>query len=92
MQYGTCTIQPTKIDFSSEELCDMIYRCGLNKLNQFAAFLAIHFRHARENPKLLDLLRNLDQVTFTGLPLEREEEDFALQKKIRLVVSNIAFS
>lgn len=87
IQHGSCTIQPSKIDFSSSELVDMIRRCGLNQLKQFPTFLAVHLRNARENPKLLAMLRSLQRVTYSGLPLPKEEEDFASRQGIRIVVS-----
>lgn len=89
MQHGGCTIQPTKIQFSSEELGDMIVRCGLNRLHQFASFLSTHLRHARNNPKLLSLFQSLDCVLYSGLPLPKEEEEFALSSSINVVVSRI---
>ena len=66
----------------------MTYRCGLNRLNQFAAFLAPHLRRSRHDAKLLALLRNFDEVLFSGLPLPREEEDWAYQNGIKLRVSS----
>ncbi|KAF8898628.1 hypothetical protein BD779DRAFT_1431987 [Infundibulicybe gibba] len=84
IQHGSCVIQPTKIAFSSEELIDMIQRCGLNKLNQFAAFLAGHLRKSRTDPKFLSLLADLDEVLYSGLPLPRDEEEWAYKNGIRL--------
>ena len=88
MQHGACTIIPTKINFSSEELVDMIFRCGLNRLHQFASFLSVHIRHSRHNPKLLAYLQNLDIIITSGLPLPQEDEEFAYQNKLNLVVSD----
>lgn len=79
-------IQPTEIAFSSVELADMVRRCGLNRLNQFATFLAIHLRASRQDAKLLSLLRNLDEVLYSGLPLPLEEEDWAYRNGIKLRV------
>ena len=87
LQHGSCTIQPSKIAFSSEELVDMIIRCDLNRLHQFASFLSTHIRHARQNPKLLAYLQSLDTVLFSGLPLPQEDEEFGYQNKLKLVVS-----
>ncbi|KAL0579109.1 hypothetical protein V5O48_002892 [Marasmius crinis-equi] len=84
LQHGSCVIQPTTISFSSEELIDMISRCGLNRLNQFAAFLAMQLRASRNNPKLLSLLGNLDEVLYSGMPLPREEQEWALSNNIKL--------
>ncbi|TDL28374.1 acetyl-CoA synthetase-like protein [Rickenella mellea] len=84
IQHGSCTIQPTRIDFSSEELADMISRCRLNRLHQFATFLTVHIRHARQNPKLLSVLRSLDTLLYSGLPLGSEEEEFGYSNSLPL--------
>ncbi|KAH7931106.1 acetyl-CoA synthetase-like protein [Leucogyrophana mollusca] len=84
LQHGSCVIQPTKIAFSSQELVDMIHRCHLNRLNQFSTFLSTHLRNSREDPKLLGLLQSLDQILFTGLPLGREDEDWAYRNGLKL--------
>ncbi|KAI5124628.1 hypothetical protein M0805_004237 [Coniferiporia weirii] len=85
IQHGSCTIQPSKISFSSEELVDMINRCDLNRLHQFATFLSIHIRHARNNPKLLAQMQCLDTIIFSGLPLPQEDEEFAYQNGLKLM-------
>ncbi|KAH8120399.1 acetyl-CoA synthetase-like protein [Phellopilus nigrolimitatus] len=85
IQHGSCTIQPTKINFSSEELVDMINRCNLSRLHQFATFLSIHIRHARQNPKLLSYLQSLNTVLYSGLPLPQEDEEYAYQNSLNLV-------
>lgn len=87
LQHGSCVIQPTAVGFSSEELVGMISRCGLNRLNQFAAFLMNHFRHARQDAKLLSMLKGLDDVLYSGMPLPIEDEQWALKSGIRLRVS-----
>ncbi|KAK7694873.1 hypothetical protein QCA50_002061 [Cerrena zonata] len=84
LQHGSCTIQPTKIAFDSAELVDMITRCRLNRLNQFATFLATHLRASKEDRKLLNMLTQLDEVLYSGLALPREEEDWAYKNGIQL--------
>ena len=86
LQHGTCTIQPTKIAFSSDELVDMIHRCQLNRLNQFSTFLSSHLRNARLHPKLLEQLRSLSEIIFSGLPLPREDEEFAYRNGVKIKV------
>lgn len=86
IQHGTCVIQPTTIAFSSEELVDLVTRCGLNRLNQFAAFLAVHLRRSRSDSKLLSVLCGLDEVLYSGLPLPRDEEVWAYTNGIPLKV------
>ncbi|KIL70723.1 hypothetical protein M378DRAFT_66741 [Amanita muscaria Koide BX008] len=84
LQHGSCVIQPTKINFSSEELVDMIERCGLNRLNQFATFLSNHLRNSRNDRKLLSKLQGLEEVVFTGLPLPRDDEEWAMKNGVQL--------
>ncbi|KAF8800389.1 acetyl-CoA synthetase-like protein [Phlegmacium glaucopus] len=84
LQHGSCVIQPTSIGFSSEELIDMIRRCGLNRLNQFGSFLSGHFRNARQDAKLLSMLLSLDDVLYSGLALSQEEEQWALKSGMKL--------
>jgi acyl-coenzyme A synthetase/AMP-(fatty) acid ligase len=84
LQHGSCVIQPTKISFSSEELVAMVHRCGLNRLNQFAAFLCNHLRASRMDPKLLSILTSFEEVLYSGMPLAREEEEWAYRNGIKL--------
>lgn len=84
LQHGACTIQPTKITFSPTELIDMITRCGLNRLNQFATFLSTQLRASRNDHKLLNLLQGLDDILYSGLALPHEDEQWALQHGLRL--------
>ncbi|KAI0699593.1 acetyl-CoA synthetase-like protein [Cytidiella melzeri] len=84
LQHGSCTIQPSVISFSSDELVAMISKCSLNRLNQFATFLSTHLRNSRGDPKLLALLAGLDEVLYSGLPLGREEEKWAIDNGIKI--------
>ncbi|KAL6889191.1 hypothetical protein GGI43DRAFT_430910 [Trichoderma evansii] len=84
LRHGSCTILPSQIAFSSDELQSMIHRCGLNRLNQFPTFMSSHFRKARENPKLLADLQNLDSILYGGLSLHQEEEDWAYKNGLKL--------
>ena len=87
IQNGSCVIQPSKIDFSSDELMDMIERCNLNRLNQFAAFLSNHLQNSRRDNKLLAKLQGLDEVLYSGLQLPRDDEEWAKKNGIKLKVS-----
>ena len=84
LHHGSCTIQPSVVSFPSSELTSMISRCSLNRLTQFASFLSMHFRTARSDAKLLARLVALDDVTYAGLPLGREDEVWALENGVRL--------
>lgn len=82
LQHGSCTVQPTQLPFSSAELLDIISRCGLNRLNQFASFLGTHLRNSRKDRALLAALKGLDELLYTGLPLAAEEEKWAYEHGI----------
>jgi len=86
LQHGASIVQPSKMPFSSQELMDMIHFTGLNRLYQFAAFLSAHLRVSRQDPKFLSMLAGLDQVLTCGMPLSREDEQWALSNNLRLVV------
>ncbi|KAF5337819.1 hypothetical protein D9758_015716 [Tetrapyrgos nigripes] len=85
LQHGASIVQPTKMPFSSQELMDMIHLTGLNRLYQFAAFLSVHLRASRKDPKLLSMLAGLDQILTCGMPLSREDEQWAIRNNLRLV-------
>jgi hypothetical protein len=80
-------VQPTALTFSSEELMEMVERCGLNTLLRYSAHLSTHLRQARQDPKLLSLLRGLCDVIYGGSPLPREDEAWAYRSGIKLRVS-----
>ncbi|KAH9944100.1 acetyl-CoA synthetase-like protein [Epithele typhae] len=82
LQHGACTVQPSQLPFPSSELLDMVHRCGLNRLNQFASFLGAHLRAARTDGKLLAALQSLDELLYTGLALGVDEETWAREKGI----------
>ncbi|TFK73056.1 acetyl-CoA synthetase-like protein [Pluteus cervinus] len=84
IQHGTCIVQPTKPGFDSAELFDMVGRCGLNRLNQFGSYLGGHLRNSHMDPKLLHVLKSLDDVLYTGLALPVEEERWAVSSGIKL--------
>ncbi len=91
LEHGSCVIQPSIIAFSSTELVDMVHRCGLNRLRQFAAFLAMQIRSAQKDPKFLSVLVGLDEVLFTGMPLPRDEEEWAYGNNVPLKVCSSTF-
>jgi hypothetical protein len=86
MCHASCVVQPTSLAFSSDELKDMIERCSLNRLNQFPTFLGTHLRNSRRDKKLLQMMLGLDEVLFSGLPLDNEEEAWAIQNGVSLKV------
>lgn len=86
LQHGSCTVQPTTIAFSSDELQNMISNCGLNRLNQFPTYLSGHMRQAREDPILLAELQSLDSILFSGLSMSGEDYEWAHKNGLQLTV------
>ncbi|KAL0958539.1 hypothetical protein HGRIS_000679 [Hohenbuehelia grisea] len=84
LQHGSCFVQPTTLDFSSQELVEMVKQCDLNRLNLFATYLSRHIRAARTDCALSQMLSGLDQLLSTGLPLPREDEEWAYSNGLPL--------
>jgi acyl-coenzyme A synthetase/AMP-(fatty) acid ligase len=84
LQHGSCTILPTQLAFSTDELMEMIIGCRMNRLNQFGSFLSTNIRAARQNPKLLNLLQSLDEIIYSGLALPQDDEAWAYSQGLPL--------
>jgi hypothetical protein len=93
---GGCVIQGTKVNFSDEELTDMIEHCGLNTLIQMGSHLSERLRRSQQDPKLLSLLQGLDEIGYGGLPIPGELEQWAHKNGIiptvRSIIASIIFS
>ncbi|KAI0652198.1 acetyl-CoA synthetase-like protein [Trametes meyenii] len=85
IQHGSCTVQFTKQTFSSNELVDMVQRCGLSRINQFPTYLTHHLRNSRHSPKLLALLQGLDEILISGLMMSPEDEEWVYRNGIKLM-------
>lgn len=85
IQHGSCTVQFTKQTFSSDELVDMIQRCGLSRINQFPTYLTHHLRNSRHSPKLLSHLQGLDEILISGLMMSPEDEEWVYRNGIKLM-------
>ncbi|KAL0576896.1 hypothetical protein V5O48_005077 [Marasmius crinis-equi] len=77
LQHGACVVQPSSMPFSSRELMDMISNAGVNRLWAFAAFLSLHFKSSRQDPKFESMLAALDEILTSGMPLPREDVEYA---------------
>jgi acyl-coenzyme A synthetase/AMP-(fatty) acid ligase len=81
---GACVLQTTRPAFSSDEMLDMVTRCGLNCIRQFGTFLSIHINAARYDSAIMAALRSMDEVFYCGIGLLPEDEAFALKNGIKL--------
>lgn len=82
---GNCMVQFTKQAFSSEELLDMVTRCGLSRITIFPTYLATHFRNSRRDPKVLAALQGLDEILISGLSMSVEDQRWARSNGIRVL-------
>ncbi|CAL1713797.1 unnamed protein product [Somion occarium] len=84
IQHGSCTIQPTKVPYSAEEVLDMIQMCRLNRINVYSPLLTSLLRQSKKDKEFLTALARLDEVLYTGLALPKEDEDWAYNNGIKL--------
>lgn len=80
-------VQPTRLDFSSDELKDMVKRCNLRMLLQFPSYFAAHVKRARTDPELLQILRDLEGIYLGGMALTEDDLAWCVHKGLPLVVS-----
>ena len=67
----------------------MIRVAGVNRIIQFTGVLRQHLEDARAaiiEPGLVDLLKSARQVTYAGMPLATELEDWAVGQGIPMTV------
>ena len=87
---AACLVQPTRIDFDAPELASMIRQANVNRIIRFTGLMRVHLEDARAGtlePDLLALLKASRQVTYAGMPLATELENWAAGEGIPLTVS-----
>ncbi|KAF7329498.1 AMP-binding domain-containing protein [Mycena kentingensis (nom. inval.)] len=84
LQHGSCTIQPTRPGFSSAELVRMHDDCGLNRLHQYPQHLSKHLRGSRTDADVLRVLQSLDDVRYSAMPLDKEDDKWAFENGVML--------
>lgn len=80
-------VQPTRLDFSSDELKDMVKRCNLRMLLQFPSYFAAHVKRARTDPELLQILRDLEGIYLGGMALTEDDLAWCVHKGLPLVLA-----
>lgn len=84
--HRVCTVQTSSMGMSTEELVALIKTCGVNRVVLYAPFLSSHIRNAKDDPELLDLLRNCKQIMHTGVTLNVDDEDWAYKNGLPISV------
>ena len=85
--HAACIVQPTRRDFCSVELGDMVHRAGANKLHTTTAQVSVHIRDFKHDANLLHRVKGLDEITH-HTPLNREDEEWLVQHRMAFSVSN----
>ena len=83
---GSCVVQSSSMAMKVPEFVGMTRECGLNVLVLYATFLADLIRAARVDPAVKEALQGLHQILHTGVALNKEEEEWAFENKIRITV------
>lgn len=89
MSIGGCVVQSSYYDYTPTELVEMVESAGVNRIFQFANILKRNLEFAKSGvpePRLLGALKGLRQITFGGMSLPREWEDWAFSQDIPLTV------
>ncbi|CDO71051.1 hypothetical protein BN946_scf184844.g55 [Trametes cinnabarina] len=81
---GGCLTQSAGREITADEILAMVQQCGLNFLLQYAPWLAKLFEVARQRSEVLEALRGMCQIAYTGASLSPADERWALEQGIPL--------
>lgn len=83
---GQCIIQTSKPDFDADELLAMVHKEGLNNILLFASWFSKLLKVARTNPDVLEALRSVQQISYTGEALNPDDAQWVVEQGIPVVV------
>ena len=83
---GACLTQSAGREITADEFLAMVEKCGLNFLLQYAPWMQKLLAAARQRPEILQALRGMQQIAYTGATLNPEDEQWALKQGIPLTV------
>ncbi|KAI0717111.1 acetyl-CoA synthetase-like protein [Earliella scabrosa] len=81
---GACLTQSAGREITADEFLAMVEKCGLNFLLQYAPWMQKLLAAARQRPEILQALRGMQQIAYTGATLNPEDEQWALKEGIPL--------
>ncbi|KZT41395.1 acetyl-CoA synthetase-like protein [Sistotremastrum suecicum HHB10207 ss-3] len=84
-QRSACIVQPTSLPYSPSEFQTMIRDCGVNRLYVFSPILSRYVQLAKTDASVLQSMKSLRQVLYTGLPLAEEDATWAFKQGIKLL-------
>ncbi|KAF8058198.1 acetyl-CoA synthetase-like protein [Lyophyllum atratum] len=83
---GQCIIQTSKADFDADELLAMVRNEGLNNMLLYASWFSKLLKVARTNLDVLEALRNMHQICYTGESLNPDDLRWVIDQKIPVTV------
>ncbi|KAG6885192.1 hypothetical protein C0993_004976 [Termitomyces sp. T159_Od127] len=83
---GHCIIRTSKPDFDAAELLAMINVEGLNNMLLYANRLSLLLGIARTNPDVLEILRNMQQISYTGEALNPDDIRWIIEQGLPVVI------
>lgn len=84
---GSCFVQPSRPRFSIEELSSLVNVCGLNRFTTYGTFLAPYLLRAKTDPALLKLLQEMRTISYYGVPLSADDDDWCFGNGLPVTVS-----
>ncbi|KAJ7036755.1 acetyl-CoA synthetase-like protein [Mycena alexandri] len=72
--WGQCAVQTSRADFDVEELLALVRDAGLNRVFLYAPWLSRLIKFAKADPVVLDTLRNMRQIIYTGASINPDDE------------------
>jgi hypothetical protein len=84
---GHCLVQTSKPDFEVDEFLAMVQNEGLNTMILYAPWFSKLVNMARGNPVVLDALKGMGQINYTGAALNPDDELWATEQGIQLTVN-----
>ncbi|TFK38520.1 acetyl-CoA synthetase-like protein [Crucibulum laeve] len=79
---GQCVVQTSATNFGADELLAMIRECGLNNLLLYAPWFSNLLSIARKNAEVLEALRGMTQIAYTGAALNPEDEAWIIEQDL----------
>lgn len=86
---GQCVVQTSRPDFGAEELLALIRECGLNRLLLYVPWLTNLLDIARKDDTVLNALKSMRQICYTGASLNPENEAWIMEKGIPATVGAV---
>ncbi|KAG6833313.1 hypothetical protein H0H87_008945 [Tephrocybe sp. NHM501043] len=84
---GQCIVQTSKPDFDANEFMALVHTQGLNNLLLFGVWLSNLLTVAKTNPDVLEALRSMQQISFTGEALNPEDARWVVEHNLPVTVT-----